>query len=625
MLLACVILYSLINTSECTNTAKGWTDPTGEIILERGTKLRIKCVVESDEPGISSQLTFKNRSTQIDSQYIHRINDSAIELIIPKVPEQEAMFVCYLGSNAITYNDVRVGRKPDRIENIECTSKNWVSMTCTFKKPLNPVIVNYDLKYRIKDSNQVHSCVQPLEKNASIFKCEISSDSYRRMNKKFVFMLYSSNLFGSLNQTFDIDNYASIVPDKPEKFSVSQTYPNSIQVTWNVPVKLTVFPEKFDFQFSINTSVECGNIEPVVISLKNYENAKSYPYTYNIPVNFSYTWYDIKIRMKVSTANNEEKMWSEWSELNAKTSSSPPNLSPIVDVGAFSIHQTGDLYVYWKHLTKCFLNGEKFGYAVTTKNKYLAPSEVKNYYALYKAGSIDVKKDTEILIRSKNDDGVSTEVSSIVIPGSMRILNNEVKFSKKSINGTYYLSWTPPEHLRDEITNYTVFWCPSKTELINQCESSIDFERLPASTTTYERPSDQTLNFAISINSLTSTTGMIWAKCTTANSYEIGKISSVRISHLTSTEIGIGWSLDCTDSGIVAGYQIEYCPTNKPKTLECMEPEVRKNITTDGTNYKLRNLTPYTTYKIIIRMFSNSTMGPPSEPLANTTLEAGKY
>ncbi|KAL7010742.1 hypothetical protein ACKWTF_016858 [Chironomus riparius] len=626
--LACVILLSFINTSECTQyVTKGWTDPKGEINIERGTKLRIKCVVENSDTDISSQLTFKNKTTLIDPQYIHRINDTAIELVIPKVPEQDTMFVCYLGNNAVTYNEIRVGRKPDRIENIECTSKNWMFMTCTFKKPLNPVIVNYDLKYRIKDSNQVHACVQPATKDSSIFKCDVSADAYRKTSQRFVFMLYASNRFASVNQTFEIDNWANVIPDKPERFNITATYSDRIEVAWNVPLKLSVFPERFDFEFLINSTVECGESRSILLPNfpENHEIEKRKTYVYSIPVRYSHTWYDISIRMKVSTAENIEKMWSTWETKQTTSGSRSPDIPPEVDDGAFNIHPNGDLYVYWKHLPKCLWNGENFGYVIKSDDKMNElPFENSTIHAVYRRGTINRQKDTKITIRSKNEVGVSMNVSEIIIPGETRLLEGreEIKFNKKSINGTYYLSWTPPERIKDGIKSYTVFWCPSKTELINQCESSIDFIRLSPSETSFEFKSDQTINFAISVNSPTSTTGMIWAKCTTANSQEIGKISTVRISHLTSSEIGMEWGLDCTDSGIVAGYQIEYCPTNKPKTLECMEPEVKKNITIEGTQYILGGLTPYTTYKIIIRMFSNSTMGPPSEPLANTTLEA---
>lgn len=45
-------------------------------------------------------------------------------------------------------------------------------------------------------------------------------------------------------------------------------------------------------------------------------------------------------------------------------------------------------------------------------------------------------------------------------------------------------------------------------------QSSFDFERLPASVTSFERATNDTLNFAVSANSNTSSSGMAWARCT---------------------------------------------------------------------------------------------------------------
>lgn len=74
------------------------------------------------------------------------------------------------------------------------------------------------------------------------------------------------------------------------------------------------------------------------------------------------------------------------------------------------------------------------------------------------------------------------------------------------------------------------------------------------------------------------------------------------------------------------GFNLTYCPIKDPKTEDCKEGTERYiNITKSDTfGYTLTDLTPYTTYKTVISMYSfqRASPGPPSEPLINTTLEA---
>lgn len=80
------------------------------------------------------------------------------------------------------------------------------------------------------------------------------------------------------------------------------------------------------------------------------------------------------------------------------------------------------------------------------------------------------------------------------------------------------------------------------------------------------------------------------------------------------------------DQTIVNGFNLSYCPIKDPQTGDC-KPNTERyiNITkSDSFGYTLTDLTPYTTYKTVISMYSSQRVspGPPSEPLINTTLEA---
>lgn len=116
---------------------------------------------------------------------------------------------------------------------------------------------------------------------------------------------------------------------------------------------------------------------------------------------------------------------------------------------------------------------------------------------------------------------------------------------------------------------------------------------------------------------------MVWAMCTAAQSSDIGKIKTIWITQIDSSRMELQWKLDCMFDSIVKGYVIKYCPIKDPKTLECKEGSL-KNITINHTanNYTITSLKPYTTYKIVLSMFSATRHGPDSDPLQNTTLEA---
>lgn len=626
MLILCVLLFNFVLVEP---SAEGWTDPSEPIIGLIGSEIRIRCGVNGSMYS-SKNLSFFNNTDQspVDRKYVREINESVIEMIMHNASEQESMIVCQLnGQHGISYNDIKIGRLPEEIYDLKCQSNNWDNMNCSFPKPYNPVAVHYNVKYRPVTSGQVYECKQLEEKNPKIFYCNIPKGHYRRVHEIFEFIITAGNALGTTETVITINNFDNVIPAKPEGFKSIKIMSDSVVLGWKVNSELRVFPKPFDYEFSIEFPKECEpKPEKVMVSKLAVDDTETPTnFTKEFSLKFANTWYDIKVRMRVSSAPDIEKMWSDWSVTQFKTLMRRPDNPPAVDKGSFNIGPGGDVYIYWKHLHRCYQNGVNYSYAITSDNKYSEiPNEIHHYYATYTKDRFNLEKDTKVEIRNFNNAGMSEKASTIIIPA--RRIDDPTKIKKILKNGSYQLSWSQPNNPHETITSYTVFWCVSKSELPNSCEGSIDFVRRLPTETHYELTSNQTINFAVAANSKTSTSGMVWARCTTANSNEIGKIKTIWIPRLVSTEIEVEWKLECTDSGIVAGYQLEYCPIKEPKTLECVQPEKKLNITGSLYNPKhtISGLLPYTTYKIIIRMFSNSTMGPGSDPLANTTLEAGK-
>lgn len=74
-------------------------------------------------------------------------------------------------------------------------------------------------------------------------------------------------------------------------------------------------------------------------------------------------------------------------------------------------------------------------------------------------------------IRSANDDGNSQLASVIVVPRTLRRLKPPGQIKKILHDRVYHLSWKPPS-FSDDIESYTVFWCVTKNEFLNQCDVS---------------------------------------------------------------------------------------------------------------------------------------------------------
>lgn len=229
------------------------------------------------------------------------------------------------------------------------------------------------------------------------------------------------------------------------------------------------------------------------------------------------------------------------------------------------------------------------------------------------------------VIRSSNSEGDSLDYSTLFIPSKEHRLRKPEIIKLLSDSGRYLLSWKANSEHASKITSYTVFWCNSSSNSPNDCNGSISFDYVNGTANSYELNNvSSTLNFAVAANSEKLSSGMVWASCTATQKNDIGKLKTIWIPAMQSTYIDLEWKLECGDSAIVEGYNIIYCPINSPRDESCRTPEKSLNIT-GTTSHRIKDLRPYVTYKIQVAMYSKTRIGPRSEPLFNTTLEAGNY
>lgn len=640
LLFAYLLLSCCIHLSQCIS---GWVEPP-IVFVERGEKVTFVCSVDgfSESSNPSALLSFYNQTSRqtIDSSYVRILNKTAVILTLPKVPEQKTTIICqYDGIQGVTNAELYVGRKPEKIPRLDCFSYHWISLNCTFIMPENHVPVQYELRYsqgerkNLYENRQVYDC-ESITKIENTFMCRFSDSKYRRSAPIFTFNLTAKNVLGEITEFYEFDNFAHIIVDIPSEWKHEEPTDKSVSVKWELPKgKLRALDNKpFDFEISVECHCYRGENKSRIIPLRSVSADANKSFSHVIELEYAYTWYDIKIRSKISMAENIEKMWSPWSNaLQVKSKPRLPDFPPEINHGAFNILPNDDVYVYWKDVPQCSHNGDNFTYSVVASGQNGgSPSELKETYAVYRKNKPLADHGASIKIRSENSVGLSGDSSVLSIPSKAKRVKGPKNLQKRLKNGTYILTWTPPEEVID-ITSYTVFWCTSKTEGENKCnDKSFNFHEIRATEEpVFEHKSDDTVNFAISVNTRESTSGMTWTTCTTGNSNEIGKIKSIWIPRLSSTEIDIKWRLECTDMGIVTGYVIEYCPAKASKTFACLNDELPQNFTItenlEHTEFTLTGLAPYKTYGIYIRMFSNSTLGPRSEPLVNTTFPAGKF
>lgn len=74
-------------------------------------------------------------------------------------------------------------------------------------------------------------------------------------------------------------------------------------------------------------------------------------------------------------------------------------------------------------------------------------------------------------IRSANDEGTSVLASVITVPKNQKRLKHPIHIKKILHDRKYHLSWNSPA-FSDDIESYTIFWCVTKNEFLNQCDVS---------------------------------------------------------------------------------------------------------------------------------------------------------
>uniref|UniRef100_U5ERE7 Putative cytokine receptor n=1 Tax=Corethrella appendiculata TaxID=1370023 RepID=U5ERE7_9DIPT len=633
MNLICVFIVQLILVHA---HGLGWIHPPQSIMGAVNSSYSIYCTLNITEAGTekynSRDLGFYISDEPVSSKQIHIINETTIQLHIEKAMLGKIEYTCKVNkTKGVGMRKVFIGVPPDKVKNFKCRSYNWEYMNCSFKASYNPLKPTYKLEFRI--SFLKFNCSLFESYNNSYYCYMGLNTTYRQSHEYYNFTLIGSNYLGNTTQDFTVNNFDVMIPNKPNNLKATNVSSKSAVLEWNVSYKLKTFEREFIHQVNITTAYNKNNWIQIDLQNLTHDGLRYRLPLYSLP--YANTDYDVRIRLRTAyknyfsdntPSNNTEEMWSDFAAFIFHTESRIPDLPPIVTQGGFDVNDFNDVYIYWKDLMLHQRNGDNLYYNISQiyRNNNLIgnikPDMITNTMAYFKNIS---HGDLRFVIYSTNTEGNSLNASIIYVPSRPKRLNKPIIWKLTSNSGQYELFWNAPSRNISIIESYTVFWCETKSNSPNDCESTINFAEVTAKTNKYQLIyKNSSINFGVSANSNASSSGIVWASCTVTQKSDIGKLKTAWIAATQATYIEFEWKLECGDNAVLEGYNITYCSISDPITLLCKEKEYSLNITKGLTKYRIEELKPYTTYKIHISMFSKDRRGPLSDPLVNTTLEA---
>jgi cytokine receptor domeless len=571
------------------------------------------------------------------------LNSTAINLYI-KNPQKVVSdsYMCLMSNETVCMNVVSVGTKPQPVTDFECVGYNFENLTCSWTPPQNYVKTDYNLTFSLEGRRAVRYNCPSLkypdlnggDKRMSCFWNISTTPHYRQVHEKFFFNLTITNKFGTNQITKMWHHFSHVLPGPPENLKVLSKTPSSIFLSWMIPQSMQTFP--VGVHHRIYYQCEYGEKQWHFGGMIRKVQHPAKEVTFNLTdLKYAHALCDIRVSLRSAEAqSDDESMWSRNASITERTNSKVPDEPPETNVGSFEIVSFGnslqyrEAYIYWRQISEEQKNGPEFSYVISVEeDPSNEPVELTNTYAKFK--NLSISKSYTFSIWSKNINGSSARRSIIYIPKQIDRIKEPLSFTKVELSdGKYELSWEAPKLLPNQyITNYTIFLCNNDRDRPYQCNGMLNWMVVPNNTLTTIKnvEKDKIFQFAISANTLYSSSGMLWAACTVIYNKNMGKMKNVWINTVGSTFIDVGWKLDCSDRiGSVEGYIVYYCPIKSPLHTECKAAQA--NSTFNGTTVSsgtITNLSPYTTYMLTVAVITkHTTFSQQSDPLYNTTLEA---
>ena len=291
--------------------------------------------------------------------------------------------------------------------------------------------------------------------------------------------------------------------------------------------------------------------------------------------------------------------------------------------------------LFWKEISPEYRNGPEFYYSIRYESLEKRKSRAINQLEKPDDSDIRCHNTTYTFIHMKSDVAYEFTIVGVNSIGeslnSSRILverNDMIPHKPSNIEiysfggGRYEIHWTKPRlnSMSGSIVNYTVFWCQNLRPRPFPCEGPIDWYSTVNTSIALELPDIRTnYQFAVSANTLSTSSGMSWGECIVPIDGRLDKLSEVRLKVHNSTSIVVNWKLDCpAQKRVVEGYKIKFCRIDDSVKTNCEKTE---SVEVDNSveNYTLSNLDPFTKYRVTVLAFSDSGPSEESDPRFETT------
>ncbi|KAM7350750.1 cytokine receptor-like isoform 2-T4 [Cochliomyia hominivorax] len=638
-LLLSIAIINLIQYIHCgRHDSPGETSPQ-LLEIEINSSANITCRMNPAKFGgniNSSSMYFKQEDTNyiVPKEHIHILDDRTIVYMIKNATEQDRYYQCKAGSQGIGMTHLSVGTAPLDVTDFKCRGYDYTYMVCNFTKPHNVLLTRYNLSYTAQSPNYIQICHLEIQRKQGICNLTMDTNNYRPNYEFYNFTLKAQNEVGVNVQSFWINHYESVIPPRPE-YTFEKITNNSVIIKWNNP-KYSFYAAK-GLQYEIRLRAKGAHWE----NISNYQirtNRSEYKLIVpNLP--FAYFLYDISVRLRVKkSARNDDSYWSEPYIQRFQTKACPPATAPITDEGSFYIDSSETkVRLYWHQLPHFKENGPDFKYVIKEVKRDGIRVSIKPLHIDRTSATFPWHRrhNYTFIIKSSNAMGESPNNSTIFIPAWSK--HHERSLSPQWIRNVYHannhtstLYWSPPFN-KTSLVDYTIFWCQHKPAISTECEGTIYFKHVDKDSTNFEttpQNQDKYFNLAISANYRDFNTGMHWTMCLADVTSELIKLEP-EIIDIKNRSITVQWSTDRVCSSHVEGFNLFYCrvqhlaKNEKHSFHNCLEEPINVTIANTAKKYTMKNLKPYSSYKIQMNMFSKLKPGNMSDvQIINTAEDA---
>jgi len=543
---------------------------------------------------------------------------------------------------------VHVGYPPLDVENFSCISENWENLNCTWDEPYNPIKTVYKLAFKEPGRRSPYRhCPNRTDLQKTLMRkipaglktCyvdETTHPPYRKPMKKLLYLFNATNALqptGSITME-KIDHYAVVRPGAPQNLHVAGVAYNELELRYEIPRSMKHFPPGLiqDIQFRNQWEEDWTSVDTSDWDIKN----DSFHHRLQ-NLSFAWTNYTVKVKMLSGEGNiSEEKYWSEVTEISGSTLARRPQFAPRTHPGSFEVisgQKERTVIIYWEKLEEKYHNGPNFEYVISQvlEGEHALPHQPSNQmsaYAEFKRLKLD---NYTFFVTAKNENGSAQNPSKIFVAPKDKLTSIQPMSITKTIledKSMIEVAWFPPRN-RSTVVSYTIFWCKFPKQRPYQCDGQLDWmdvKPYPHNQTMIHKiplPDAETYQLAVAANSQDYSSGMVWSTCTIIKDKVLSKVKDVHVDNTGDNFVQLRWRLDCSDRGrVVVGYQIEYCPlkTEHDGTTfgdpACKTQDVSA---VDGEQTKISDLSPWTPYKIGVRVLTRGEPGELSDPVIKWT------